>query len=314
MPVFWTMFWLGFIGIPLLVLIASLISGKDGGYQKDTSHIWVYKLSGSKVKDASVRDVWEHNHPGQSWAQHQESQFIGCSIFLGIAFVVFLAWLAAEIFVLPQDRMALRLFWQIGAPILGALSAGAFYGIQTQMANYKSGFLQVLHIVALVVMGVGVVGALVLSFLGRVLPISHNWIWAPAAATGLLLILDASLGGAKKKQASKGGDKIERWVMELMQMTGDWDMDKLDAIMVLATLQLQKGDYDWQARDEDFFKLTESVLLDLVQGKPMSIQNQDIYRARDQVIKTLQAFYFYSVEKFPEYSLHPRIKKVMTKE
>ncbi len=314
MSTFWTLYWLGFIGIPLFVFIASKISGKDSGFQRDTSHIWVYQRSGAKVKDATVRDVWEHNHPGEKWAQHQENQFLGCSIFLSIGFVAFLAWLAAEILFLPADRTGLRLFWQIGAPILGGLSGGAFYGIQTYITKYKSGFLMVLHILALVVMFTGVVGGLVLTFLKMDLPLSHHWIWLPAGATFLFLILGSVTSGAKKKKAGKGGDKLENWVYKVMEMAHHrWDLDNVKTIMAFAAYQVQKGEYDWEIRDQDFFKETQTLMLDLVQGRPISIQTDEIYRAREEVIKALQTFYFYSVDKIPQFQLHPRIKKALKK-
>jgi len=97
-------------------------------------------------------------------------------------------------------------------------------------------------------------------------------------------------------------------------MVGQWDLENVEAIMVFATYQVQQGEYDWQARDKEFFHLTESILLDLIQGRPMSIDDQDIYHARDEVIKAVQAFYFYSVNKFPEFEIHPRIKRALSKD
>ena len=113
MSIFWTMFFLGFIGVPGVVLIASLTSGKDSGFQKDTSHMWVYMRSGAKAKNASVRDVWKHQHPGKSWAQHQESIFITFAGILVVGFLVFLFWLSGEVFTFPQASTAQRLFWQL---------------------------------------------------------------------------------------------------------------------------------------------------------------------------------------------------------
>jgi hypothetical protein len=108
--------------MPLILLIAGSL--ESGGYEKDTSHIWVYKRSGAKSHDASVREVWEHNHPGKKWADHQASQSIGCGMVLGIALIIFLAWLADQIFIIPEGQVGLRLFWVIGGTILGGLSAG----------------------------------------------------------------------------------------------------------------------------------------------------------------------------------------------
>jgi hypothetical protein len=307
------MYWLGFIGIPMMVFIASKISGKDSGYQKDTSHIWVYQRSGAKMKDATIRDVWEHNHPGKTWAQHQDNQFVGCAIFLAIGLIVFLFWLSARIFLLPTDNPGQRLFWQIGAPLLGGLSGGAFYGMQSFLSSYKSGFFKLLHIIALVVTALSVIGALVLSFLKIDLPISHHWIWTAAGSPLLFLILDQIFGSAKKIKASKGGDKLSAWVYAVMEFSYSWDQNKVKENMLFAIYQLQQGKFDYDIKKGDFFKKTESLMLDLVQGRSMSISRDEIYAARDEVIKALQAFYFYSVEKFPQFKMHPRIAKAIKK-
>ena len=311
MTVFWTMFWLGCVGIPLVILIATSFS--SGGYQKDTSHIWVYKRSGAKSHDANIREVWEHNHPGKKWEDHQAGQSIGCGIVLGIALIVFLAWLADQIFIIPEGRVGLRLFWVIGGPILGGLSALVVYGLQSTLSDYKSDVLKVLHIIALAVMGLGVIGALVLTFMKIPLPISHHWLWAPFGAMCIFLILDSASGKSKQKRAGKGGDKLEEWVMEVLSIIQSWGMDDLEVKMYMAMVDLEQGKLDWQVRTDKFFKLTESVLLDLVAGKPVAIDVDEIYRHRDTVIKAVQTFYFYLVNHFSEYSLHPRIKRAIEK-
>ena len=207
MTVFWTLYWLGFLGIPLVILLAGVM--RSNGYKKDTSHIRVKKRSGAKSHVASVREVWQHNHPGKKWEDHQAGQFTGYIIVLGIAFIIFLAWLANQIFYLPQDRVGLRLFWQIGAPILGGLSAGAFYGLQSLILDYKTDVLKIFHIIALVVMSIGVIGALVLTFLRKPLPIAPYWLWAPAGAMCLFLILDSIGGRTTKVRAGKGKAELE---------------------------------------------------------------------------------------------------------
>jgi hypothetical protein len=315
MTVFWTMFWLGCIGMPLIILIAGSL--ESGGYEKDTSHIWVYKRSGVKSHDASVREVWEHNHPGRKWADHQASQSIGCGIVLGIALIIFLAWLADQIFIIPEGRVGLRLFWVIGGPILGGLSAGGIYALQSKLSDYKSGFLLVLHIIALAVMGLGVIGALVLTFLKIPLPISNHWLWAPLGAMCLFLILDAIGKKEKKVKAGKGGAKFEDWVMKVLGMVGNWNLDQsrgvIEGAMAMATIELGQGKYDWNIRDDEFFKMTEGILVDLIQGKAMSIPTKEIYQAREGIIQAVQAFYFYMVDNFREYDIHPAIKRAVSK-
>ena len=318
MSVFWTLYWLGFLGLPLVIYLASSMFGT--GASTSGTHIWVIKGSKSKVRDASNREVWEHNNPGKSWDKYQQSQFIGCSVVLVIGFLIFLVWLASTNFALPEDRPGLRLFWQIGAPILGGLSAGAFIVLQSPMGDYKFTFLLILHIIALVLMGVGVIGGLVLTFIGIPLPISPHWIWAPAGATALLLIMNPIFGGVKKgqskrkqKKAGEAGGKLYQWVAHIMMFTKQYDIKNLEAIMSEAVEKLQWGEYDHDIRNQDFFDLTESIILDLVGGRQMSIEDDDIYRARESIIRAVQAFYFYSIKKFSQYNIHPRIEKALKK-
>jgi hypothetical protein len=318
MSVFWSLFWLGFLGLPLMVLIASVVLGSGAG--SSSTHIWVYKGTRNKVRDATNREVWEHNNPGKSWEKYQRSQFIGCAVFLVIGFLIFLVWLASELFVLPEDGLGLRLFWQIGAPILGGLSAGAFVGLQTLMENYKITFLKVLHIIALVLMGVGIIGGLVLTFIGKPLPISQHWIWAPAGATVFFLILNAIMGGVakgrekrKQNKAIAGGGQLFRWVVYVMDFSKQYDIKNLSTIMTEAVEKLQWGEFDHDIWNQEFFELTESIILDLVSGQQMSIEDQDIYRAREPIIRAVQAFYFYSTQKVPQFKIHPRIEKALQK-
>ncbi|QRN82850.1 hypothetical protein JR338_10570 [Chloroflexota bacterium] len=312
MTIFWTMFWLGFLGIPLILLLGTLFM--DSGSAASNTHIWVYKGSNRKVKDATVEEVWKRQNPGKSWDKHQSNIYITVTIILCVGFLFLLAKLAGSIFALPTDRPGLRLFWQIGAPILGALTAAIFYGLQTLIENYKSGFLKALHILALVLTAVGVIGALVLTFLKRPLPISQHWIWAPVGATAFFLLVDQILGGAKKERASKGGGNLEGWAYEVKYMVASgMDIKDFRAIMEFAIYQLKAGELDWKIQNDKFFKQTEDILLDLVRGKSMSISDDKIYSASSEVTKAVQAFYFYSVENFTGYDMHPRIRKAVTK-
>lgn len=311
MTIFWTMFWLGFLGIPLILLLGTLFM--DNGSAASNTHIWVHKGTTRKVKDATVKDVWKRQNPGKSWDKHQSNIYTTVAIILCVGFMYVLARLAGRIFTLPTDRTGLRLFWQIGAPILGGLSAAIFYGLQSLIGDYKSAFLKALHIVALGITAAGVIGALVMTFLKRPLPISYHWIWAPIGATVVFLILDQIFSSARKERASKGGDNLEIWVYEVMGMVHQYETNQVKNIMGLATIQLQVGELDWQIRNEKFFKLTEAIILDLIRGKPMSIEESGIYNARDEVIKAVQAFYFYSVEKFRGFEMHPKIRKAISK-
>ena len=319
MSIFWTLFWSGFIGFPLLVLFATLFRSKDSGSEIDRSHIWVRPTSRAKVKDASVRDVWEHNHPGKTWADHQESQFIGVAIFLGLVFLWFMYWLAGKVFILPQDNTALRLFWQIGGPILGGLTAGLFILIESTIPDMKTDFFRVLNIIALVVLGLGVIGALIFAYLKKPLPISPNWLWAVMGLALLFLIMDAIAAGGKKKRASKGGGNMAAWVHEMTEKLHrrDWSLilDKNNThrnAMYVTQVMLVQGELDYSLKDEAFFKRTEKLMLDLINGRSMSLSDDQMYNASREISETLQKVYFYSVDKL-DFDMHPRIKAALTK-
>lgn len=319
MSIFWTLFWSGFIGFPLLVLFATLFKSKDTGSEIDRSHIWVRPSSRAKVKDASVREVWEHNHPGKTWASHQKSQFITVAIFLGLLFLWFMAWLAAKVFVLPQDNIALRLFWQIGGPILGGLTAGLFILIESTIPDMKTDFFRVLNIIALVMLGLGVIAALIFAFLKLPLPISPNWLWAVMGVALLFLIMDAIAAGGKKKSASKGGGNLAAWVREMTEklQRRDWSLtlDKNNThrnAMYVTQVMMAQGELDYRLEDKAFFERTEKLMLDLINGRSMSIADREMVDASREITETLQKVYFYSVDKLG-FDMHPRIKAALTK-
>jgi hypothetical protein len=45
----------------------------------------------------------------------------------------------------------------------------------------------------------------------------------------------------------------------------------------------------------------------------MSIPTKEIYQAREGIIQAVQAFYFYMVDNFREYDMHPVIKRAVSK-
>jgi hypothetical protein len=315
MPIFWTLFWLGAVGFPLMVLLAYLVRSKDGGFEKDTSHIWVTYKTHSKVKDATIRDVWEHNHPGKKWGDHQTGQFIGCSVFLGIIFLIFMIWLTNTIFLLPQGNPAQRLFRQIGAPILGGLTAAAFIGLESLALNMKSSFLKVLNYLTLAAVAILLILLLIFTFIKRPLPFSQNWMWAVICAPLLFLLVDAISGKKQKTKASKGGAQLEEWAWQVIrERWGYSDVEKkVGVVMQAARIILDNGEYDTLLYSDQFNQLTESLMLDLIQGRSMSIKDEDVYNARSEVIETLQAFYLYGCRNIKGYQMHPRIKAAMEK-
>ena len=325
MTAFWILFWLSFIGFPLLVWLANQM--RSGGFSIDRSHIWVRKGSDRKVNDATIRDVWKHNNPGKKWETYQDGVVKGLSIFFGMLFLGFLFWFSGSFLTLPEDSTARRLFWQVGGPLLGGISAAAFLVLQSLIFDLKSNFFKLLNVLALVLMGVGVIGGLVLTFLKRPLPISPHWVWAPAAATCLFLVLGSQLGERNRKRSLKGGSNLEEWVYtvrkygsgtfvrrELSKISEQKksDYEKKFGIMFPAVWELKLGELDFLMRDENFFKQTESIMLDLVSGHPMTLADNELYKNQKGIIRALQEFYFTAVNKYGHH-MHPRIKAKLKK-
>ncbi len=80
-------------------------------------------------------------------------------------------------------------------------------------------------------------------------------------------------------------------------MVNQRDINDLEGILSLTSIQLQAGELDRLIWNQDFFDLTEAIMLDLVSGRQLSIQMDEIYRARSSVIRAIQDFYFYCVNK-----------------
>ena len=99
-------------------------------------------------------------------------------------------------------------------------------------------------------------------------------------------------GCANRKKAGKGVDKLTAWAMEVIDMTHVRRLGSVKEIMMLATYLVQNGEYHWEINDQKFFNETESLMIDLVSGNPMSIRADEIYQAREEVIKALQTFLF----------------------
>lgn len=339
MPVFWMLFWLGFIGFPLMFLLAGL--SQEKGNRVDLSHIWVYKGTKTKARDATVRDVWQRQHPGKSWDKEQGKLYTGCVIFLVIAYLILLIALSGKLFILPTDNTAQRIFWQVGAPVLGGLTMAAFFAIQAfGITTMKTGFFQVLHIIALVIMGLMVLTGLVLGFLKIPLPISHHWIWAVAGFSFLCMLLDPlAVSGSQKRAtvrheaAAKKGGQLEGWVLnvfriffvegydknELNLQLAEWTKRKSQGVnfyssmLSVAIARLQSGELDYLLKDDEFFSETEAIMLDLVSGRQMSIENTDMYGARQDIIRALQLFYFHMVDMTSKRQIHPKIQAALKK-
>lgn len=80
----------------------------------------------------------------------------------------------------------------------------------------------------------------------------------------------------------------------------------------LAVQKVDTGEFDNLYQDQKFFKSCEAVMLELVSGCQLTIVDQNIYHARDALIKAVQVFYRYGIEKMG-CRLHPQVKAALKK-
>lgn len=84
-----------------------------------------------------------------------------------------------------------------------------------------------------------------------------------------------------------------------------------DAMQACTNL-INTGKMDDLLQDQQLFKETERILLDLVSGRQMAITMDEIYVAREEIIKAVQAFYFRAV-RLSRSSIHPDIQAALKK-
>ena len=316
MTAFWFLFWLGFSGFYLAhYLITNDVFVNDGSSVSGT-HIWVHKGSSSKVRDASEREVHRHKYPTLDWDKGEKRKSLVYSILLVVLILGTLIWLAFKfVFTLPEEWVSILLF--VVAALTGAALARLMIFLHDRKVGYQNSNWALYHLIAAILMGLGVVLGLGLTIFKVVIPDSHYYLLAIAAS----LIWVTWMGGVteeqkeaaeeQRRQPYDSGVQLNDWVIEVMGLVSDLDIDNLARIMNDAVMKLGRGELDNAIKDERFFNMTEAILLDLVRGNQMVIDVPEVYNARDEILGAVQAFYFYTVKKFPEFEMHPIIKAKM---
>ncbi len=322
MSTFWILFWVAFFATPLIYLFSMITTA--GGDRKSTSHIWVYIKSGAKSHDARVREVWEHQHPGKSWEKHQFRKQAGCLILLMVILFFALAGMASELLSLPASGFA-RYFHQIGSIMLGIL-ASAFYWFVTSalFEELDSKSLKGLKWI-FVAASITIVAFYLFPVFGGTtfeLPFSHHWVWLPLGLIWLVPAVNKIVQYKTKRQSLRRGGKISdcayHIILAILQSNSSVFKNlnasecKLENVLDLAVQKVDTGEFDNLYQDQKFFKSCEAVMLELVSGCQLTIVDQNIYHARDALIKAVQVFYRYGIEKMG-CRLHPQVKAALKK-
>ena len=124
MPAFWLLFWLAFYLTPIAYFISQ--GSISSGSSSSGSHIWVYKGSKTKVRDATRREVWERQHPGRNWGK---SQNITANFFLAFLLIILFFSLfafAENTLKLPEDDYQRHLH-KGGSTIFGIVTSAVYW-------------------------------------------------------------------------------------------------------------------------------------------------------------------------------------------
>lgn len=320
MTTFWMLFWIAFYLTPLLYFLSRAIISR--GQSSSGSHIWVSRRSGARVRDATQKEVWERSHPGKSWDESQERFSIGCLVVLLLGLVGGLAFMAHRLLPLPEAGFP-RIFRQFGSTLIGMLAGGAYWTLLL-------GFLWKLHYpvtrvlrwIALVAGPILVAGfaALELVDAGFEIPFSHHWIWLSPVLVAAFSQLDRSTFKGEKDSAVRGGNRLGTWALDMVMVMLDRGLstggsftassirDDMEALQAL----INRGEMDDLVRNWDWFRRSEGLLVDLISGQPMAITEDEIYQARDEIVRAVQTYYFRAV-RLGAYVIDPRIEAALKK-
>ena len=217
MPAFWILFWISFYLTPIAYALSQ--GSKSSGWSSSGSHIWVFKGSNTKVRDATRKEVWERRHPGKKWSKAQERN---ANLFL--AFLLVILFFALMIFAenalpLPEGNYQRHLN-KGGATILGIILSAVYWPlVLTFVWEMKSLPLRIFRWIALAVGPLLVIAftALTLRGLENTIPISHHWIWVSPVLVALLGYIDKTHHQQRRDSALKGGNKLGFWALDMMR-------------------------------------------------------------------------------------------------
>jgi hypothetical protein len=253
----------------------------------------------------------------------QRQDYSGCGTAITIVAVI-IYMVIPVLFPNRNDWAGLSLFSQITALALGGLiSLGLMYYFKFH-AEIEPKPLKIPFIISMVLAGFTLITMLILPVTDIELPFSFDYFWIPIGLPILLALVDIIIdksrqasGRTRNDSSTDGSSSLDTWVttIELYMVAQDksrWTGSfNHHQEMRDARQALQAGTLDQALQEPKFFSLTEEILINLVLGREVVIKDQDVYQAREEVIRTLQAVYFYAVDRFPQYDIHPVLKKVI---
>lgn len=277
--------------------------------------IWWGSALGALIDHISSKSM-----QGFPFNSGQQSKNAGCTLPVTIIVVIVVTVLTQTVFFVPGADYNLGVFERIAAVILGLLASSGLvyslvYGSDIQDKGYKR-----LYTGALIIAGLALAARVVLLFIKIELPFSVNYFWIPIGLPVLLMLINVirtKTRALSDLYTQAHSTTLDHWVITLERRISGENISlargKIDhrQKMITARSSLFMAMEHNFIGDPEFFNLTEQLLLNLVLGREVIIQNQDIYDAREEVVRTLQALYLYALDHFPQYEMHPAIKKAL---
>ena len=101
--------------------------------------------------------------------------------------------------------------------------------------------------------------------------------------------------------------KLDLWLEMIGERIGGLDAQTIEADLEKAVSVLESGNTEKFCKKDDFFVLTEAIMMDLAYGRLKSIQNERWAYAEESVILAVKRFYFYLTKTSDRYKMDPKI-------
>jgi len=323
---FWVSYWKSFFAIPILYFLTRLFN--NSGDKIDPSYQWALGNSNRGYRSATQKDVWNHkNKSSRTWDQNQKLK-------MNIIFMVFILGFYSLTFRedLPVSTHLLRfismlLAGGISAGYLFSLSKAVGFDLKTNDFSKDDGspipfIASVLSIIPLIGMGL----LLLITYLvKKELLFSLNYLWIPLLISPLAWILKNVLANKKVQRDTEDSlipyyynnpDVLSVWAFMLYQQlekmdhnfTFTKDSQLYRRIAERCDTLISQSSY--MLFSEELIEQTETLMVALVRGEPISIVVPAVYDQRTFLIETAQKLYFFYVNEM-NHPIHYEIREKM---
>jgi hypothetical protein len=320
-------FWKSFYAIPIIFLLSRFFN--NAGDKIATGYEWALGNSNRGYRSATQKEVWNHNNrSSRSWDENQtlKTNIIFAVLVLGFYALTFLDDLPVSTHILRF--VALILAGGLAAGYLFSLSRAIGYDLQTNDFDKVEEspipfFASALSIIA--ILGMGLI--LLISYLiKKELLFSLNYLWIPVMIAPLAWLLKNVLTNKQEQRVREDAlvpyyhdnpDVLSLWAFTLYQQIEKVDSNSTFTKDNQLYRQAAERCNDLIAQNSyilysnELMDQTETLMVSLVRGEPISIVVPAVYDQRTFLIETAQKLYFYYVNVM-NHPIHQEISAKMS--